>query len=221
MKSLLNFINEALNPNILTYLNKLKIDFSDTKGMSSNTKTDRYNKAKAQEAKMVEVLSQSLPADYSVKSIEDWCKENKKSYSPEFDSKNGDIVLSDGKQEIFVDLKVAEDDSYLGTPTVLSLVNFSNADNHYYFLSNLSGTRKKVVNAKAVYDFMTSKNKDAFFMTSKYRDEGYKANKEVENLYNKVNLKAPKTQTATQRMQDTSYLSDEDFVSTYSIEKIK
>ena len=210
MKSLLQFINEASSMNVMTFINSLNVDFSETAGMSIKTKQGRAKKAKAQEKILVDAINEATD-QYTAMGIEDYCKSIGKSYTYEMDSKMGDVVImKDENPVLFIDLKVAETKDFLGTPTMLSLVNFAstNDDKKYYLCSNINGSNIKLVNANKLYNKVVSKK--AIVIVSKDRST---VSPEVQKLNGKVKLIAPNNN----QNADTSTLYDEDFVATSAI----
>lgn len=210
MKSLVQFINEAVSMNILTLINSLHYDFSETAKMSNSSKQERTNKAKAQEKILIDIIN-NAQEEYNAIGVEEYCESIDKTYSSELDSKIGDIIImKDSKAILFIDLKVAETDKYLGTPDMLSLVNFAskNDDKKYYLCSNIKGSNTKLVKANNVWDKVISKK--ANVIVSKDRSN---ISPEVKKLTDKVKIVAPESM----KNADTTKLYDEDFVATSDI----
>ena len=211
MKTLTKYILEniaAFGPE--TLINGLKYDFSSTKNMSYETKKDRYAKAKAQEQILIDAVNNAGEI-YKAVGIEEYCSLTGKSYSNELDIKLGDIVIMNGSDAVmFIDLKVADDNTYYGTPDMLSLVNFAERpyDKKYYLCCKLNGVGSKLIKANTVYDAVVSKT--ASVIVSKDRNN---ISPKVSELTNVVKLVAPQNN----KYADTSKLYDEDFVSTASI----
>ena len=220
MKSLVHYINESKN-DIISLLNNFKVDFSDVSSMPIHTVDQRYEKGKAQEKIFIDTMNNgALPEGYTLMSIEDWCEENGQTYSPKIDSKLGDIVINDGKEDWFIDLKVSlniQKTEYVGTPTILSLVNFSGQKNHIYFLSNVNGSIKYVVDADKLMKLMTSKSTSAYLMTTKHRSDKNSVYPEVRNMEGKINIKVPKSIESDDPIWSTDYIDNEDFVSSFTI----
>lgn len=214
MKSLMRFINEAISMNILTLINGLHYDFSETSNMSNSSKQDRAKKAKAQEKILIDAINNAQD-EYEAMGIEEYCDLTGKSYSYELDSEIGDvIIMKNDKPVLFIDLKVSETDKYLGTPDMLSLVNFAadNDDKKYYLCCKINGADSKLVQANKVYNKVLSK--EANVIVSKDRSN---ISSEVKKLTDKVKLIAPKGMDNA----DTSKLYDEDFVATPDIRDMK
>lgn len=210
MKSLIRFINEAISMNILTLINGLHYNFSETSNMSNSSKQDRAKKAKAQEKILIDAINNAQD-EYEAMGIEEYCDLTGKSYSYELDSEIGDvIIMKNDKPVLFIDLKVAETDKYLGTPDMLSLVNFAadNDDKKYYLCCKINGADSKLIQANKVYNKVLSK--EANVIVSKDRSN---ISSEVKKLTDKVKLIAPKGMDNA----DTSKLYDEDFVATPDI----
>lgn len=213
MKSLIQFINEAASTNILNLIKNLNYDFSDTSSISSSSKQNRAKKAKAQEKILIDTINNAQD-EYNAIGIEEYCDSIGKSYSYELDSKIGDIIImKNNKPVLFIDLKVAETDKYLGTPDMLSLANFAadNDDKKYYLCCKINGADSKLVQANKVYNKVLSK--EANVIVSKDRSN---ISSEVKKLTDKVKLVAPKGMNDV----DTSKLYDEDFVATSVIQNI-
>ena len=214
MKNLTQFIIEAISMNILTLINGLHYDFSETSNMSNSSKQDRAKKDKAQEKILIDAINNAQD-EYEAIGIEEYCDLTGKSYSYELDSEIGDvIIMKNDKPVLFIDLKVSETDKYLGTPDMLSLVNFAadNDDKKYYLCCKINGADSKLVQANKVYNKVLSK--EANVVVSKDRSNISSA---VKKLTDKVKLVAPQGMNNA----DTSKLYDEDFVATPDIRDIK
>lgn len=214
MKTLQEFINESVSPNyIMALINGLNYDFSETENMPNNTKEERAKKAKAQEEILINTIN-NAQEKYKVIGIKEYCNLINKTYSYELDSKFGDIIFMKNDEPIlFIDLKVAETDKYLGTPDMISLVNFaSKTDNKkYYLCTNINGSSKKFVKANDVWNKVVSK--EATVLVSKDRKN---ISPDVKNLFDKVKLVAPEKM----KNADLSKLYDEDYISTKDIRNI-
>lgn len=213
MKTLAKYILEniaAFSPE--TLINGLNYDFSSTSNMSSSSKSDRERKAKAQEQILIDAIN-NAGETYKAISIEEYCDMKNKTYSYELDSKLGDIVIMNGSDVVmFIDLKVADDNTYYGTPDMLSLVNFADVlnDKKYYLCCKLNGVDSKLIKANTLYDAVVSKTVSV--IVSKDR---HNASSKVKKLTNTVKIVAP----YNDKSADTSVLYDEDFVSSDAIEK--
>jgi len=219
MKNIKLFILESLNNKLLTVVRNLNYDFSETASLSNNTKENRAKRAKAQEKIFIDLFNELTDKDthfdYKAISCEDYCKLINKTYSFIEDSKIGDIIIMNDKTpEMFIDLKVAETNKYIGTPDMLSLVNFASErdDKKYYLCSSLDGSQKKLILANEIYNIIISKKGNV--IVSKDRNH---ISKEVEAFKDKVKLVAPKNMESA----DLSKLYDEDFVATSVITNIK
>lgn len=214
MKTLTKYILEniaAFSPE--TLINGLKYDFSSTKNMPHGTQKDRYAKEKAQEQILIDAVN-NAGETYKAVGIEEYCSLTGKSYSYELDIKLGDIVIMNGSDAVmFIDLKVADDNTYYGTPDMLSLVNFAERpdDKKYYLCCKLNGVDSKLVKANTVYDAVVSKI--ASVIVSKDRNN---ISPKVSELTNVVKLVAPQNN----KYADISKLYDEDFVSVDSIRNL-
>lgn len=214
MKTLKEFINEsALLNYISSLINGLKYDFSETTNMPNSTKEERAKKAKAQEKILIDIIN-NAQEKYKAIDVKEYCNLTNETYSPTLDSKIGDIILMKNDEPVlFIDLKVAETDKYLGTPDMLSLVNFASKpdDKKYYLCTNINGTSKKFIEANKVWDKVISK--EAKIIVSKDRKN---ISSDVQKLFDKVKLVAPqKIQNA-----DLSKLYDEDYIGTADIKNI-
>ena len=221
MKNLSNFINEALS-GIASILENVKINFGKTVCSSADSEDVRYEVAKQQAQMMVEALSQGvLPENWVAMDIETWCENNRVNYSPQIDSEWGDLVISDGSEDWFIDLKVSMSDKYIGTPSILSLVNFSKGANRIYFMSNSNGSQIYIVDAAKLMDLMLSMDDSAFLVTSRAREtKNNQTFREVEELTGKVNIRQSKTgreNPGNDEIWGLDHLNNDDFVSSYTI----
>ena len=216
MKNLKEYILESVSNKLITLINSINYDFSETSSMSNSTKENRAKKAKAQEKILIDAIN-GAQEEYNAIGCEEYCNLINKKYSFEEDSKIGDIIImKNDKPEMFIDLKVANSNNYLGTPDMLSLVNFAtvateNDDKKYYLCCNLNGSNSKLIKASKVYNKVLSK--EANIIVSKDRSN---ISPEVKKLTNKVKLVAPKNMDNA----DLTKLYDEDFVATSVIENI-
>ena len=213
MKRLQDYINEAASTNIFVLIDSLKYDFSNTSSINSSSKQNRVKKAKAQEEILINTINNAQD-EYHAIGIKEYCDSISKSYSYELDSKIGDIIImKNNKPVLFIDLKVSETDKYVGTPDMLSLVNFAadNDDKKYYLCCKINGVDSKLVKANKVYNKVVSK--EGIVIVSKDRSN---ISPEVKKLTDKVKLVAPKGMNNA----DTSKLYDEDFVASTVIQKL-
>ena len=211
MKSLVKFILESSN-DVFTFINSLKFDFSETSNMPSNSIENRALKAKSQEQILIDTIN-NASEKYSAIGIKEYCEKNNKKYSYEIDSKLGDIVIyKDNKEVMFIDLKVSNEETYYGTPDMLSLVNFAaNKDNKkYYLCSSINGVKHKLLLANDVYSYIIN-NKETI-IASKDRKN---SSTDVSKLFDKVTLK-----NSNKNNFDITKLYDEDFVPSFVINKI-
>lgn len=151
MKTIQQFIKEALNNDIIALISKNNLNITPT--TLGKSKAERLKNGKKQEEEVIKQLGDLLK-DYEVVSIKKYAEITNQTYSSEFDSKNGDIViLKDNNAILFIDLKVGSE-KYIGTPDALSLYNFAmnNGDLHYYLMSKNDGSYKVFVNAKKLFD---------------------------------------------------------------------
>lgn len=205
MKDLTTYINESLNEDkniiqLLGLLNDINADFSQVTGK------DPFELAKNQEKLLANELKR-LSSEYEILTIEEYCQKKNMRYSPEVDSKVGDIVIYKGGKIAFcIDLKVSKSKTMVGTPTMISLVNFQGNTKHYYICSNIDGTNIRVLSANNIYNYITSGKGEV--KTSKHRKN---SNSKVNALSGKVNL------TGT---GDLEKLYDDDFVSTKTIKEL-
>ena len=213
MKNIIELINEVASMDPKNLIKNLKFDFSETSRMPINTKEERAEKAKAQEAILVDVINNAQD-EYKAIGIKDYCKSINKQYSYKLDSMMGDVILMKDENPImFIDLKVSHTNNYLGTPDMLSLVNFGSIkyDKKYYLCSNIDGTNTKLVLANDVYNNIISRK--GIMIASRDRKN---ISEEVRKLTDKVKVIAPKGMEDA----DTSKLYNEDFVATNVIQRL-
>ena len=205
MKDLTTYINESLNEDkniiqLLGLLNDINADFSQVTGK------DPFELAKNQEKLLANELKR-LSSEYEILTIEEYCQKKNMRYSPEVDSKVGDIVIyKEGKIAFCIDLKVSKSKTTVGTPTMLSLVNFQGNTKHYYVCSNIDGTNIRVLSANNLYNYITSGKGEV------------KASKDRKNSNSKVNALSGKVNLIG--TGDLEKLYDEDFVSTSTIKEL-
>jgi hypothetical protein len=205
MKSLKKFIFESTNE-VITFIQKLNLNFTETGKMPNSTKEERAARAKVQEKIVIDAINEASET-YSAVGIEEYCEKIGKKYSYELDSKLGDIIIyENGKESIYIDLKVGNSNKYIGTPTMLSLVNFganNNDRDHFYFCTTLDGTDSEMVIARELYNYITTKNGSV--MASKNRKT---SSSEVSKLFDKVNL----IKSSAAPDADLTKLYDEDYI---------
>lgn len=152
MKSLTSFINENLNK-----LNLEEISYSITPYKWNRDSTIRKENAKKQEAEVINTISELYP-NIKVMSSKDYAESKGETWSPEYDLKNGDIVIIDGNTTLFIDLKVASDRSdgsgktLLGPISLSSVLEFANKENHIYLCMNCDGSKVLAIDGKKLYD---------------------------------------------------------------------
>lgn len=143
-----------------------------------------YNKevmtsnAKKQEEEIIKTLKELLPKAKVYSSIEYAELQNTK-WTPLYDLQNGDIVIEDGNETYFIDMKAgskSSSETILGPISANSLMNFANKKNHYYLVFNNTGSIKLLVDGQKLYKaFM----KDPVLMISKSRTKTVDLNAEV------------------------------------------
>ena len=156
MKSITNFINESLGK-----LGLSKIHYSITPYDLGGDRNTRNSNAKKQEAEVIDTLRELYP-DSMVMSSMNYAESDGETWSPEYDLKNGDIVIIDKDNKIlFIDLKVASNKSNGGGKTLLgpislsSVLEFANKENHIYLCMNCDGSRVLAIDGKKLYsEFM-------------------------------------------------------------------
>ena len=105
MKSITSFINESLGK-----LNLDGIHYSITPYDLGEDRNTRNSNAKKQEAEVINTLRELYP-DSMVMSSMNYAESDGETWSPEYDLKNGDIVIIDTDKILFIDLKVASNKS--------------------------------------------------------------------------------------------------------------
>ena len=103
MKSITSFINESLSK-----LNLDGIHYSITPHKWNRDSAVRKSTAKKQEAEVIDTISELYP-NIKVMSSADYAESHGETWSPEYDLKNGDIVIEDGDTTLFIDVKIASD----------------------------------------------------------------------------------------------------------------
>ena len=152
MKSIMSFINESLGK-----LDLEEISYSITPYKWNRDSTIRKENAKKQEAEVIDIISKLYP-NIKVMSSKDYAESKEETWSPEYDLKNGDIVIIDGNTILFIDLKVASNKSNGGGKTLLgpislsSVLEFANKENHIYLCMNCDGSKVLAIDGKKLYD---------------------------------------------------------------------
>ena len=167
MKSITNFITESLGK-----LDLSKIHYSITPYDLGGDRNTRNSNAKKQEAEVIDTLRELYP-DSMVMSSMNYAESDGETWSPEYDLKNGDIVIIDKDNKIlFIDLKVASNKSNGGGKTLLgpislsSVLEFANTENHIYLCMNCDGSKVLAIDGKKLYaEFM----KDPILFASRGR----------------------------------------------------
>ena len=167
MKSITNFITESLGK-----LDLSKVHYSITPYDLGGDRNTRNSNAKKQEAEVIDTLRELYP-DSMVMSSMNYAESDGETWSPEYDLKNGDIVIIDGDNKIlFIDLKVASNKSNGGNKTLLgpislsSVLEFANKENHIYLCMNCDGSKVLAIDGKKLYsEFM----KDPILFASRNR----------------------------------------------------
>ena len=187
MKSLTSFINENLSK-----LNLEEISYSITPYKWNRDSTIRKENAKKQEAEVINTISELYP-NIKVMSSKDYAESKGETWSPEYDLKNGDIVIIDGNTTLFIDLKVASDRSdgsgkkSLGPISLSSILEFANKENNIYLCMNCDGSIARVIDGKKLYDEFV---KDPILSASRNRKRPIHINLDIKLKYphgNKTN----------------------------------
>jgi hypothetical protein len=166
MKSITNFINESLRK-----LNLDGIHYSITPHKWNRDSAIRKSTAKKQEAEVIDTISELYP-NIKVMSSTDYAESKGETWSPEYDLKNGDIVIEDGDTLLFIDVKIASDKidgsgkTSLGPISLSSVLEFANKENHIYLCMNCDGSRVLAIDGKKLYDEFT---KDPILFASRGR----------------------------------------------------
>ena len=166
MKSITSFINESLSK-----LNLSQIHYSITPNYISGDRNARNSIAKSQEAEVINTISELYP-NITVMSSIDYADSKGEKWSPEYDLKNGDIVIIDGDTTLFIDLKAASKrhdgsgKSLIGPISLSSVLEFANEENHIYLCMNCDGSKVLAIDGKKLYaEFM----KDPILFASRDR----------------------------------------------------
>ena len=155
MKSITSFINESLSK-----LNLDVIHYSITPYKWNKDSVVRKSIGKKQEAEVIDTISELYP-NINVMSSKDYAESKGETWSPEYDLKNGDIVIEDGDTTLFIDIKVASDKSNgsgktsVGPISLSSVLKFANEENHIYLCMNCDGSKALTIDGKKLYsEFM-------------------------------------------------------------------
>ena len=166
MKLITSFINESLGK-----LNLDGIHYSITPYDLGEDRNTRNSNVKKQEAEVINTLRELYP-DSMVMSSMNYAESDGETWSPEYDLKNGDIVIIDTGKILFIDLKVASNKSNGGGKTLLgpislsSVLEFANKENHIYLCMNCDGSKVLAIDGKKLYaEFM----KDPILFASRNR----------------------------------------------------
>ena len=166
MKSITKFINESLSK-----LNLDGIHYSITPHKWNRDSAVRKSTAKKQEAEVIDTISELYP-NIKVMSSADYAESQGETWSPEYDLKNGDIVIEDGDTTLFIDVKIASDKidgsgkTSIGPISLSSVLEFANGENHIYLCMNCDGSRVLAIDGKKLYrEFM----KDPILFASRGR----------------------------------------------------
>lgn len=164
MKSISNFILESLSK-----LNLSSIHYSITPYDLSEDKNERNSNAKKQEAEVIDTISKLYP-ELKVMSSIDYAESKDEKWSPEYDLKNGDIVIEDEDTTLFIDLKAASNSNrgktLLGPISLSSILEFANKENHIYLCMNSDGSKVLVIDGKKLYNEFV---KEPILLASKTR----------------------------------------------------
>lgn len=170
MKSLINYIKESSNSG----LNNLWKAIKDLHPKLNPMENRSYDIADKQAEKWCEAFNEAN-TEYTAMTLREWLKDNGMTYSTKNDLQYGDIVLTNGKSEIHIDIKVSQPSNgkrmVYGPPTARSLVNFGNDVNNYYVCYSYNFNFVKIVNANQLLDNMLQGN-DKFLptLTNERRD---------------------------------------------------
>jgi len=166
MKSITSFILEGLSK-----LNLAGIHYSITPYDLPGDRNTRTSNAKKQEAEVIDTISELYP-DIKVMSSMDYAESEGEKWSPEYDLKNGDIVIVDGDTTLFVDLKASSNGkngrgkTLLGPISLSSVLEFANKENHIYLCMNCDGSKVLAIDGKKLYSAFLN---DPFLIASKNR----------------------------------------------------
>ena len=166
MKSITSFINESLGK-----LNLDGIHYSITPYDLGEDRNTRNSNVKKQEAEVINTLRELYP-DSMVMSSMNYAESDGETWSPEYDLKNGDIVIIDTDKILFIDLKASTDKmdgsgkNTVGPISLSSVLEFANKENHIYLCMNCDGSKVLAIDGKKLYtEFM----KDPILFASRNR----------------------------------------------------
>lgn len=180
MKSITSFILESLSK-----LDLARIHYSITPYDLSEDRNARYSNAKKQEAEVIDTISELYP-DIKVMSSMDYAESEGEKWSPEYDLKNGDIVIIDGDTTLFIDLKAASNQNngrgktLLGPISLSSVLEFANKENHIYLCMNCDGSKVLAIDGKKLYNEFV---KDPILFASRNRKRPANVNFDVKLNY--------------------------------------
>ena len=180
MKSIARFISESLSKLDLT-----RIHYSITPNYLAGDRNIRNSIAKNQEAEVIDTISELYP-DIKVMSSIDYAESVGEKWTPEYDLKNGDIVIVDGGATLFIDVKTASKrhdgsgKSLIGPIHLSSVLEFANEENHIYLCMNCDGSKVLVIDGKKLYnEFM----KDPILFASRNRKRTTDVNLDIKINY--------------------------------------
>lgn len=180
MKSITSFINKSLSK-----LDLARIHYSITPYDLSEDRNARYSNAKKQEAEVIDTISELYP-NIKVMSSIDYAESVGEKWSPEYDLKNGDIVIVDGDATLFIDVKASSKKrdgsgkSLIGPISLSSVLEFANKENHIYLCMNCDGSKVLVIDGKKLYnEFM----KDPILFASRSRKRTADINLDIKINY--------------------------------------
>ena len=180
MKSRASFIDESIGR-----LNVDVIHYSITPYDLGEDRNTINSNAKKQEAEVIDTLRELYP-DSMVMSSMNYAESDGETWSPEYDLKNGDIVIIDTDKILFIDLKVASNKSNSGGKTLLgpispsSVLEFANKENHIYLCMNCDGSKVLAIDGKKLYaEFM----KDPILFASRNRKRTADINLDIKINY--------------------------------------
>lgn len=180
MKSITSFILESL-----TKLNLAGIHYSITPYDLSGDRNTRNSNTKKQEAEVIDTISELYP-DVKVMSSIDYAESEGEKWSPEYDLKNGNIVIIDGDTTLFIDLKAASNQNngrgktLLGPISLSSVLEFANKENHIYLCMNCDGSKVLAIDGKKLYNAFI---KDPILFASRNRKQPADVNLDVKLNY--------------------------------------
>lgn len=166
MKSITSFILESLSKLYLA-----GIHYSITPYDLPGDRNTRTSNAKKQEAEVIDTISELYP-NIKVMSSMDYAETKGEKWSPEYDLKNGDIVIEYEDTTLFIDLKAASNSkngrgkTLLGPISLSSILEFANKENHIYLCMNCDGSKVLAIDGKKLYNEFT---KDPILFASRNR----------------------------------------------------